>query len=109
MTEPTESEAKSELDRFCDAMVAIRREIQAIEDGRWTIGDSPLRHAPHTVVELTRDVWTRPYTRHEAAYPAGTSVADKYWPPVGRVDNAYGDRNLICSCPPVEDWLEVAE
>jgi glycine dehydrogenase len=109
MVEPTESEAKAELDRFCEAMIAIRREIRSVEEGRWEAAQSPLRHAPHTVVALTAEAWDRPYSRHEAAYPGETSITDKYWPPVGRVDNAYGDRNLVCSCPPVEDWLEVAE
>jgi glycine dehydrogenase len=109
MVEPTESENKAELDRFCDAMIGIAREIASVRDGRWKAADSPLRHAPHTAADLTSDTWNRAYTRREAAYPAGSGATDKYWPPVARVDNAYGDRNLICSCPPVAEWLEVAE
>ncbi|SEM99025.1 aminomethyl-transferring glycine dehydrogenase [Palleronia pelagia] len=107
MVEPTESETKAELDRFCDAMLSIRDEIRAIEDG----GDAennPLKHAPHTVEDLVGD-WDRPYSREEGCYPAGAFRVDKYWPPVNRVDNVYGDRNLICTCPPLEDYLEAAE
>ena len=109
MIEPTESESKAELDRFCDAMIAIRREIGEVESGRWTIEASPLRHAPHTVHDIADDSWARAYTRAEGCFPAGTSRTDKYWSPVGRVDNVYGDRNLVCSCPPVADYAEAAE
>jgi len=109
MIEPTESESKAELDRFCDAMIAIRREISEIENGRWKIDASPLRHAPHTVHDIADDNWNRAYGRTEGCFPAGTSRTDKYWPPVGRVDNAYGDRNLVCSCPPISDYAEAAE
>jgi glycine dehydrogenase len=109
MIEPTESESKAELDRFCDAMIAIRREISEIEAGRWKVDASPLRHAPHTVHDIADDNWTRPYSRAEGCFPAGTSRTDKYWSPVGRVDNVYGDRNLVCSCPPVADYAEAAE
>jgi glycine dehydrogenase len=109
MIEPTESEAKAELDRFCDAMIAIRREISEIESGRWTIEASPLRHAPHTVHDIADDNWARAYSRAEGCFPAGTSRTDKYWSPVGRVDNVYGDRNLVCSCPPIEDYAQAAE
>ncbi len=109
MIEPTESESKAELDRFCDAMIAIRREIAEIESGRWKVEASPLRHAPHTVHDIADDNWTRAYSRAEGCFPAGTSRSDKYWSPVGRVDNVYGDRNLICSCPPVEDYAQAAE
>ncbi len=109
MIEPTESESKAELDRFCDAMIAIRREIAEIESGRWKVEASPLRHAPHTVHDIADDAWARAYTRAEGCFPAGTSRTDKYWCPVGRVDNVYGDRNLICSCPPVEDYAQAAE
>ena len=108
MIEPTESESKAELDRFCDAMIAIRREIADIEAGR-CIAASPLRHAPHTVHDLADDNWTAPIRARKAAFPAGASRTDKYWCPVGRVDNVYGDRNLVCSCPPVEDYAEAAE
>ncbi len=104
MIEPTESESKSELDRFCDAMIAIRKEISDVEAGRFAITDSPLRHAPHTVYDLAEDTWTRPYPRAEGCFPAGSAKMDKYWPPVGRIDNVYGDRNLVCSCPPVEEY-----
>jgi glycine dehydrogenase len=109
MIEPTESESKAELDRFCDAMIAIRREIAEIESGRWKVEASPLRHAPHTVHDIADDAWPRAYSRAEGCFPAGTSRTDKYWCPVGRVDNAYGDRNLVCSCPPVEDYAQAAE
>jgi glycine dehydrogenase len=109
MIEPTESEAKAELDRFCDAMIAIRREISEVEAGRWTIEASPLRHAPHTVHDIADDNWARAYSRAEGCFPAGTSRVDKYWCPVGRVDNVYGDRNLVCSCPPITEYAEAAE
>jgi glycine dehydrogenase len=109
MIEPTESESKAELDRFCDAMIAIRREIAEIEAGRFEVEASPLRHAPHTVHDIADDNWTRAYGRAEGCFPAGTSRTDKYWCPVGRVDNVYGDRNLVCSCPPVTEYAEAAE
>jgi glycine dehydrogenase len=105
MIEPTESECKRELDRFCDAMSAIREEIRALERGEHGIAQSPLRHAPHTVKDLVRAEWNRPYTRAEGCLPPGVDAADKYWAPVGRVDNAYGDRNLVCSCPPITDYV----
>ncbi|MBR1124413.1 aminomethyl-transferring glycine dehydrogenase [Bradyrhizobium lablabi] len=109
MIEPTESESKMELDRFCDAMIAIRNEIAEIEAGRWKVEVSPLRNAPHTVHDIADDAWARPYSRAEGCFPAGVSRSDKYWSPVGRVDNVYGDRNLVCSCPPVTDYAEAAE
>lgn len=109
MIEPTESESKIEIDRFCDAMIAIRNEIAEVEKGRWSIEASPLRHAPHTVHDIADDAWNRAYSRTEGCFPAGVSRSDKYWSPVGRVDNVYGDRNLVCSCPPVEDYAEAAE
>ena len=109
MIEPTESESKAELDRFCDAMIAIRREIAEIESGRWKVDASPLRHAPHTVHDIADDNWSRAYSRAEGCFPAGTSRTDKYWCPVGRVDNVYGDRNLVCSCPPITDYAQAAE
>jgi len=109
MIEPTESESKAELDRFCDAMIAIRREIAEIEAGRFKIEASPLRHAPHTVHDIADDNWTRAYPRSEGCFPAGSSRTDKYWSPVGRVDNVYGDRNLVCSCPPVTEYAQAAE
>jgi glycine dehydrogenase len=109
MIEPTESESKAELDRFCDAMIAIRREIAEIESSRFKVEASPLRHAPHTVHDIADDSWARAYGRAEGCFPDGVSRADKYWAPVGRVDNVYGDRNLVCSCPPVADYAEAAE
>lgn len=109
MIEPTESESKTELDRFCEAMIAIRREIADVEGGRFTIEESPLRHAPHTVHDVADDAWERAYPRREGCFPAGASKTDKYWAPVGRIDNVYGDRNLVCSCPPMTDYAEAAE
>jgi len=98
MIEPTESESKAEIDRFCDAMIAIRHEIAAIESGALKVEDSPLRYAPHTVHDIADDNWSRPYTRAQGCFPAETRRIDKYWAPVNRIDNAYGDRNLFCSC-----------
>ncbi len=109
MIEPTESESRAELDRFCDAMIAIRNEIAEIEAGRWKVEASPLRHAPHTVHDIADDAWDRAYSRAEGCFPAGVSRTDKYWSPVGRVDNVYGDRNLVCSCPQMEDYAQAAE
>lgn len=108
MIEPTESETKAELDRFCDAMLAIREEIRAIELGEIDAENNPLKNAPHTIEDLVGD-WDRPYSREQGCFPAGAFRVDKYWPPVGRVDNAYGDRNLICVCPPMSDYAEAAE
>ena len=105
MVEPTESETKAELDRFIDAMLSIRAEIAAIEDGSMDGENNPLKNAPHTVKSLVGD-WDRPYTREQACFPPGAFVVDKYWPPVGRVDNVFGDRNLICTCPPLTDYVE---
>ena len=102
MVEPTESEDLFELDRFCDAMIAIRFEIEAVANGTWTVEDSPLRHAPHTAAALV-DEWLHPYSREVAVFPAGITP-DKYWPPVGRIEQAYGDRNLVCSCPAPETF-----
>lgn len=109
MIEPTESESKAELDRFCDAMISIRSEITDVEKGRFSIEASPLRHAPHTVHDIVEDDWKRPYSRAEGCFPSGVSRMDKYWSPVGRVDNVYGDRNLVCSCPPISAYTEAAE
>ena len=103
MVEPTESESKAELDRFIDAMIAIRGEIRAIEDGRIDRADNALKNAPHTAAALLAAEWKHPYSREQAAYPAPAHAGDKYWPPVGRADNVYGDRNLFCSCVPVVD------
>ncbi len=106
MVEPTESESKMEIDRFCDAMIAMRNEIRAIEEGQHTAAESPLRFAPHTVFDLTDDVWDRVYTRAQGCFPATSRRQDKYWAPVNRIDNAYGDRNLFCSCPPTAEYAE---
>ncbi|MBI4910579.1 MAG: aminomethyl-transferring glycine dehydrogenase [Acidobacteria bacterium] len=106
MIEPTESESKYELDRFCDAMIAIRGEIRDVETGRFTAADSPLHHAPHTVHDLADDTWNRKYSRTEGCFPKGVARMDKYWSPVGRIDNVYGDRNLVCACPPVSEYSE---
>ncbi len=108
MVEPTESETKAELDRFCDAMLDIRAEINAVESGEVDADDNPLKRAPHTVEDLIGE-WNRPYSREQGCYPAGAFRVDKYWPPVNRVDNTYGDRNLICTCPPLTEYLEAAE
>ena len=102
MVEPTESESLTEVDAFCEAMIAIRREIDRVGSGEWPAEDNPLRGAPHTAECLVTDKWEHPYTREEAAYPLGTAFRPKVWPPVRRIDGAYGDRNLVCSCPPVE-------
>ncbi len=104
MIEPTESESKAELDRFIDAMIAIREEIQAIAEGRMERADNPLKNAPHTAATLLAPEWKHAYSREEAAYPMAAPKADKYWPPVGRADNVYGDRNLFCACVPVADY-----
>jgi len=103
MVEPTESEHLVELDRFCDAMIAIRGEIDRVESGEWHRESSPLAQAPHTARFVTADEWSLPYSRQLAAYPAGESEL-KYWPPVRRIDGAYGDRNLVCACPPMEAY-----
>ncbi|TNF57633.1 MAG: glycine dehydrogenase (aminomethyl-transferring) [Rhodobacteraceae bacterium] len=108
MIEPTESETKAELDRFCDAMLAIRQEIRDIEEGRIDRENNPLKMAPHTMEDLVRD-WDRPYTREQGCFPPGAFRVDKYWPPVNRVDNVYGDRHLVCTCPPMEAYSEAAE
>ncbi len=108
MVEPTESETKAELDRFCDAMLAIREEIREIEEGRMDRANNPLKNAPHTMEDLVRE-WDRPYSREQGCFPPGAFRVDKYWPPVNRVDNVFGDRNLVCTCPPMEEYAEAAE
>jgi glycine dehydrogenase len=108
MVEPTESENKAELDRFCDAMLAIRAEIAEIEAGRMDRENNPLKNAPHTMEDLVRD-WDRPYSREQGCFPPGAFRVDKYWPPVNRVDNAHGDRHLVCTCPPMSDHAQAAE
>ena len=109
MIEPTESEPKAELDRFVDAMLAIREEIRAVEEGRADKDDNVLKNAPHTIAEAMQADWPHPYDRMVACFPAGGSMQDKYWPPVARVDNPYGDRNLVCTCPPLTDYRDAAE
>ena len=109
MIEPTESESIAEVDRFCEAMLSIAEEIGKVERGEWPADDNPLVNAPHTAEDLLADEWQHAYSRSEAANPKGDSQANKYWPPVGRVDNAYGDRNLICSCPSIDEWEAAAE
>jgi glycine dehydrogenase len=104
MVEPTESEGLEELDRFCDAMIAIRGEIAKVESGVWPAADNPLKAAPHTAAALLKTDWPHAYTREQAAYPVAALRRSKYWSPVGRVDNVYGDRNLMCSCPPLSDY-----
>ncbi|HWP02522.1 MAG TPA: glycine dehydrogenase (aminomethyl-transferring), partial [Gemmatimonadaceae bacterium] len=108
MIEPTESESKAELDRFCDALVAIRSEIRAIEEGRMDREDNPLRNAPHTADQVAADEWQHRYSRELAAFPVPWIRDRKFWPSVARVDNAYGDRNLVCACPPVEAYAEAS-
>ena len=108
MVEPTESENKDELDRFCDAMIDIYNEIKAIENNEIDPDNNPLKNAPHTIEDLVAE-WDRPYTREQACYPAGANRVDKYWPAVGRIDNVFGDRNLVCTCPPLTDYAEAAE
>ena len=108
MVEPTESETKAELDRFCDAMLGIRAEIDAVENGQLDAENNPLKRAPHTVEDLV-GAWERPYSREQGCFPPGAFRVDKYWPPVNRVDNAWGDRNLVCICPPMEDYADAAE
>ncbi|HEV2309367.1 MAG TPA: aminomethyl-transferring glycine dehydrogenase subunit GcvPB, partial [Acidimicrobiia bacterium] len=106
MVEPTESESLHELDRFCDAMIAIRDEIRAVERGEWALDESPLRGAPHPAADLVVDAWDRRYGREQAAYPIAGLADDKYWVPVSRIDAAYGDRNVVCSCPPLEAYAD---
>jgi glycine dehydrogenase len=106
MIEPTESESKAELDRFIQAMIAIRREIERVASGEWDAEDNPLKNAPHTVDELAADDWPHAYSRRDAGWPVKSLRLGKYFAPVARVDNVYGDRNLVCTCPPMEDWLE---
>tara|TARA_B100001758_G_scaffold121809_1_gene104754 strand:- start:1565 stop:2605 length:1041 start_codon:yes stop_codon:yes gene_type:complete len=104
MIEPTESESKKELDRFCDAMVSIKKEIDDVVNGKFDSEDNPLKNAPHTALSIMNDNWNHKYSREAAAYPAAWLKDYKYWPSVGRVDNAFGDRNLICTCPPIDDY-----
>jgi glycine dehydrogenase len=104
MIEPTESESKEELDRFCDALIAIREEIRAIELGLADRGDNVLSHAPHTLAQVAADDWTRPYSRTVAGFPSDAVRVRKSWPTVSRIDGAFGDRHLVCTCPPLEAY-----
>ncbi len=109
MVEPTESESLAEIDRFCDAMIAIAEEIEMVVEGRWSAKDNPLVNSPHTAEDLLGDEWTHPYSRRQAVAPNGNHQPNKYWPPVSRIDNAFGDRHLLCSCPSTEEWKQAAE
>jgi glycine dehydrogenase len=104
MIEPTESESLEELDRFCDAMIAIHDEIMRIGAGEWDRSDNPLKNAPHSAADVVSDGWQRGYSREVAAYPLPSLRYDKYWPPVGRIDGVGGDRNLVCACPPIDAY-----
>ncbi|MGI9347384.1 MAG: glycine dehydrogenase (aminomethyl-transferring), partial [Gammaproteobacteria bacterium] len=104
MIEPTESETKSEIDRLCEALLSIANEAHRVMAGEWPQDDNPLVNAPHTAADLLTDNWTHPYSREEAAYPAAWLQEHKYWPPVGRIDAAWGDRNLACTCPPIDSY-----
>jgi glycine dehydrogenase len=104
MIEPTESEGKEELDRFCDALIAIRAEIAAIADGTYDRTDNPLKNAPHTAEVVTADTWTHAYPRALAAFPASWTRVSKFWPSVSRINDVYGDRNVVCTCPPIEAY-----
>ena len=103
MIEPTESESKSEIDRFCDAMITIRQEIADIESGKSDPENNVVKNSPHTHLLLMSE-WSKPYGKDQAFFPLGVGGTNKYWPPVGRIDNVAGDRNLVCSCPPMADW-----
>jgi glycine dehydrogenase len=104
MVEPTESESKAELDKFCEAMMSIREEIREIENKNIDAVDNPLKNSPHTAAEVIKTDWNHPYSREKAVFPAKYVKDDKFWPAVGRINNAYGDRNLVCACPPIEDY-----
>jgi glycine dehydrogenase len=104
MIEPTESEPKEELDRFCDALIEIRNEIREVEEGKADKQNNVLKNAPHTAAVITADQWTNTYSRQKAAYPLAFVKESKFWPAVSRIDNAYGDRNLVCSCLPIEAY-----
>lgn len=108
MIEPTESEDKRELDRFCDAMISIYQEIKAIEEGKADKKDNVLKNAPHTLFVVSANDWTRPYTRQQAAFPLPYVQENKFWPAVSRVNNTYGDRNLVCTCKPTESYMQTA-
>jgi glycine dehydrogenase len=106
MVEPTESESLFELDRICDALIAIREEIRAVQEGTFDETDNPLRNAPHSLADIVEDDWQHPYSRELAAYPVDSLRQGKYWAPVNRIDNVFGDRNLVCSCPSIDSYRE---
>ncbi|MGB1140912.1 MAG: glycine dehydrogenase (aminomethyl-transferring), partial [Halioglobus sp.] len=106
MVEPTESESLAELDRFCDALIAIREEVRQVQEGKFPADDNPLCNAPHTLADVAGSEWTHAYTREQAAYPVESLKRYKYWAPVNRVDNVYGDRNLFCACPSIDSYRE---
>ncbi len=109
MIEPTESESKTEIDRFCDAMIAVHGEIARVESGALDREDNPLRNAPHTLEDVVNDSWAHAYSREEAAFPSAATRENKYWPPVGRIDQVYGDRNFVCACPPLDAYRDAAD
>ena len=104
MVEPTESESKSELDRFCEAMIIIKSEIDEIVQGKIDMNDNPLKNSPHTAEEIAEENWNHPYSREKAVFPYSSCKENKFWPAVNRINNAYGDRNLVCSCVPIENY-----
>jgi glycine dehydrogenase len=106
MVEPTESESKNELDRFCDAMISIRQELDDIKNGITSTSDNPIIHAPHTAFEVVSHDWNHSYTREKAVFPMLYVKANKFWPSVAKIDNTYGDRNLMCTCPPIEEYVK---
>jgi glycine dehydrogenase len=106
MIEPTESEPKAEIDRFCEAMISISKETQRVESGAWDKIDNPLKNSPHPSEDLTDPEWSHSYSQEAAVYPLASLRRHKYWPPVARVDNVHGDRNVVCSCPPLESYEE---
>jgi len=108
MIEPTESENLEEIDKFCNALIKIKKEINLVESSKFDKTDNPLKNAPHTYIELSSNDWNHKYTREEAAFPNEYVKNNKYWAPVGRVDNVYGDRNLVCSCPSMDEYKEEA-
>ena len=105
MVEPTESESKQELDRFCDTMIVIKNELEEIKNGKADKVDNVLKNAPHTAAEVTADEWNHAYSRQKAAFPLPWIAANKFWPSVAKIDSGYGDRNLVCSCAPIEEYL----
>ena len=108
MIEPTESENLEEIDKFCNALIKIKKEIDLVESSKFDKIDNPLKNAPHTYIELASNDWSHKYTREEAAFPTEFVKNNKYWPPVARVDNVYGDRNLVCSCPSMDEYKDEA-